>query len=152
MDAGDGGRPPRELRASTAHPELGYELAEEFVADPSASDPAASIQAATSRAEPREGAHAGPVYRRVPGGDLVVPTGRVFVRFDSGDAAADHQEELRAVGYEVEQVPPYATHSAWVRATTGGVTAALRNIHRLDDVPGVVAVEPQMIGPSARRG
>ena len=152
MDAGDASQPPRELPVSTTHPNLSYELAEEFVADPSDSDPAASIRAATSGPDTREGAHSGPVYRRVPGGDMVVPTGRVLVRFNTGDAAADHQDEFRAVGYVVEQVLPYATHTAWLRAATGGVVPALRNLGRLSEVPGVVAVEPQMIGPSAKRG
>lgn len=148
---GEAGRPPRSLPVSTAHPDLRYELADDLVANSSDSNPTASIRAATGPADSPEAAHSGPVYRRVPGGDMVVPTGRVLVRFTEGDTAANHQDALRGAGYEVEQVLPYATHTAWVRAATGGVAASLHGLERLTEVPGVVAVEPQMIGPSARR-
>jgi len=149
--AGDPSQPPRHLPVSTGQPDLRYELADELVANPSEADPTASIRAAADPSQTREGAHQGPVYRRVPGGDVVVPTGRVLVRFTEGEAAADHQDDLRTVGYVVEQVLPYATHTAWVRAATGGVAAALRDLDRLSDLPGVVAVEPQMLGSSAKR-
>jgi hypothetical protein len=125
----DAGPPPRDLPVSTAHPELRYELADEVGADPAA----------------------GPVYRRVPSGEVVVPTGRVLVSFAEDDSAAKHEEDLQAAGYVVDQVLSYAPHAAWVRAATGDVTTALRSLDALAKVAGVVAVEPQMIGSSSKR-
>lgn len=150
-EADDAGQPPRDIPFSTAHPELRYQLAAEFVANPTDPDPSASIRAAPNRTETSAAVDVGPVYRRAPGGDLVVPTGRVLVRFADGDDPAQHQDDLHAVGYVVERVLPYATNTAWVRAATGGVVAALRALEQLSKLPGVVAVEPQMIGSSSKR-
>ncbi|MEO7944426.1 MAG: hypothetical protein ABIR34_13590 [Marmoricola sp.] len=148
---GEASQPPGHLPVSTAHPDLRYELVAELVANPSEADPIASIRAAPSPAEASATGDLGPVYRRVPGGEMVVPTGRVLVRFTEGDAATDHQDDLRTLGYVVEQVLPYATHTAWVRAATGDIAAALRDLDQLSKLPGVVALEPQMIGSSAKR-
>jgi hypothetical protein len=151
VSTGDTGAAPPDIPVSTAHPDLRYQLVDELVADLAGFDPTASIRAAGRQSETRETSQPGPVYRRIPGGEMVVPTGRVLVRFNEGDAAADHQDDLRTIGYVVEQVLPYATHTAWVRAATGGVAAALRDLDRLGDVRGVVAVEPQMIGQRSKR-
>lgn len=150
-DADDAGQPPRDLPASTAHPELRYELADELVAHNSDPDPTATIRSAPSPSRALGVAAGGPVYRRVPGGDMVVPTGRVLVRFADGDAAADHKADLQSVGYIVERVLPYATNTALVRAATGDIAAALRGLDQLSEVAGVVVVEPQMIGSTAKR-
>ena len=127
-DAGTPLAPPREIPVSTAHPELRYQLDEE----------GGSVETA-------------PVYRRVPGGEVVVPTGRVLVRFGDADNATDHESDLRAAGYVVDEVLSYATNTAWVRATDGSIGHGLRAIGELSKLPGVAAVEPEMIGTSARR-
>jgi hypothetical protein len=148
----DDSSPPREVVVSTATPELHYELAEELVADPNGSDPVASIRPASEGADPSDSESWGPVYRRVPSGELVVPTGRVLVGFPPGDVVESHAEELRTARYVVEQVLPYATNTAWVRSATGGVTDALIHLGLLSELPSIVTVEPQMLGQSARRG
>jgi hypothetical protein len=135
---------------STANPDLRYQLADEFVADPTASDPSASVRAAPASSEANAGG--GPVYRRVPGGDMVVPTGRVLVRFADGDAAKDHEKDLQAVGCVVDEVLSYAPNTAWVRAATGDVTDGLQALDSLGKVRGVVALEPEMIGSRSTRG
>ncbi len=139
------------MAVSTAHPELRYELVEDFVADPTASDPSASIRAVPAPSASGTEAEAAPVYRRAPEGDMVVPTGRILVRFADGDEAADHEEDLQAVGCVVDQVLPYATNTAWVRAATGNVTDGLQALDRLAKVRGVVALEPEMIGSRSAR-
>ena len=146
------GQPPREIPVSTAHPELRYQLVEEFVADPIASDPSTSIRAAPTSSATGAEADTGPVYRRVPGGDMVVPTGRVLVRFADGDAAADHKKDLKAAGCVLDQVLPYAPNTAWVRAATGDITGSLHALDRLAKMSGVVALEPEMIGSRSTRG
>lgn len=144
---GEESRPPRSLPVSSERSDLRYEL----VADSIDSNPTASVPAAQGAIDTPDADHSRPVYRRVPGGGVVVPTGRVLVRFSEGDLAASHEDALRSAGYEVDQVLAYATHTAWVRAAAGGVSASLQGLGRLTEVPGVVAVEPQMIGQSAQR-
>jgi hypothetical protein len=95
---------------------------------------------------------AGTVYRRRPGGEPVVATGRAFVRFPEGESAEAHREALAAAGFELEEVPSYAPNAAWVRAGDGSVAAALHGIDALARLPGVERVEPQLVGEAARRG
>jgi hypothetical protein len=108
------------------------------------------VTAAAARREP-ERSSLGPVYRRT-GGGLAVPTGRAFVRFAEGEEAAGHRDELAAAGYELEEVPAYAPHAAWVRPAGGGVVEGLRNLDRLEGLGGVEAVEPELLSEVARKG
>jgi hypothetical protein len=75
------------------------------------------------------------------------PSARVFVRFAEGRVAADAGAALRAAGYEIERVPAWAPHTAWVRphATTPPDPDALARI------PGVVLVEPESQLPRAKK-
>lgn len=130
MDAAEA--PPR-VTVSTSRPDLHYEL----VSD-----------ARTDRADAGD---AGPLYRRAPGGEVVEPTGRVLVRFDADDRADAHTADLAASGFEVDEVLSYAPQAAWVRPGSGRVVDALRGLGRLQQLPGVVAVEPQMIAQRAQR-
>ena len=91
------------------------------------------------------------MYRRGPDGDLVVPTGRVLVRFGDKDDAGDHERDLHTAGYVVDEVLSYATNTAWVRTTNSSIIEALHGIDRLSELPGVVALEPEMIGTSSKR-
>jgi hypothetical protein len=93
----------------------------------------------------------GPVYRHVPGGGLAVPTGRAFVRFAEGDSPSRHEHELATAGYQLEQAPAYAPHAAWVRAASGSVVDALRHLDRLERLPAVESVEPQLLTQARRR-
>jgi hypothetical protein len=92
----------------------------------------------------------GPVYRG-PGGELAVPTGRVLVRFGSGDEAKAHAGAISDAGFQLDEVPRYAPQAAWVLPVSGGVTAALSGIERLQNIPGVEHVEPQVLMAAARR-
>lgn len=125
-----------------------FALADELVADHGGDSQDPEVRPVDAHADATD---QGPVYRRVPGGDIVVPTGLVFVRFGEHDAAEDHRDDLSGAGYALEQVPGYAPHAAWVRAASGSIADALRNVGRLSGLSGVVSVEPQMIGERSRR-
>jgi hypothetical protein len=86
-----------------------------------------------------------------PDGGMVVPTGRVFVRFAEGTAPAQRAGDLRNAGYEIVGVPAYAPQAAWVQAINGSHAAALRGIESLRALVGVENAEPEMLSPAARR-
>lgn len=142
-NVGMSSEPPRELAVSSADPAQRYELDPGLVApDPDAGP--AGVRTAGAAA-------GGPVYRRGPGGDVVVPTGRVLVRLAPGERVDAHGAELEAAGYTIDSVLSYAPHAAWVRATSGATTDALGHLDALTRLPGVEHVEPQMIGEASRR-
>ena len=92
----------------------------------------------------------GPVYA-APDGPLAVPTGLLFVRFAEGTSAAGRRVELERAGFELVQVPGYASHAAWVRAREGGIAASLHKMADAEALPGVENVEPQMLMERAPR-
>lgn len=141
---------PRHLAFSTSRRDVGYELAENLEADGSADDPIASVRARPSGRVDAD-TRSAPVYRRTPGGDVVVPTGRVLVRFAETEVAASHSEELQAVGYILDQLVPYAPHAFWIRAASGGVGDALRGLPRLTERFADAHIEPEMVGTRARK-
>jgi hypothetical protein len=93
----------------------------------------------------------GPVYRRIPGGGIAVPTGRVLVRFGEGDRADNHRAALARAGYVIETVLGYAPQAAWVRARAGGISDALRGLARLEQLPNVEGAEPQILSEASTR-
>jgi hypothetical protein len=135
--------PPRELAVSSAAPDRLYELDPGLVAPDPDAGPAA--------VRPVGDASGGPVYRRRPSGDVVVPTGRVLVRLRSGDTVGAHRAALEKAGYTIESVPSYAPNAAWVRAASGRTADALGQLDALHRLPGVEHIEPQMIEAAARR-
>ena len=142
-------RVPHQVAASSERPELRYEIADDLIATHGGPDGPVthSVGAAGAAAQ---GA-IGPVYRRMPGGGLVVPTGRVLVRFAEGEAAEVHRADLADAGYEIEEVLSYAPHAAWLRACSGDIGDTLAQLGRLAAHPGVENVEPQMLGEVSRR-
>jgi hypothetical protein len=92
-----------------------------------------------------------PVYELVPLGSRAVATGRIFVRFAEQSRAEDAREALQHAGYQVEKIPPWATHTCWVRAESGNVAAALQGLPTLAKLPGIENVEPQMLMPRVHR-
>lgn len=149
---------PRRLPAGGEHGRCAYELADDLVAIHRAGAPGATADGGISvepaggpAAESVEGELPGPVYRRVPGGGLAVPTGRALVRFSEGVSADGQREELARAGYVVEEVLHYAPHAAWVRARSGEIADTLRDLWRLEGLAEVRNVEPQLLSPSARR-
>jgi len=93
---------------------------------------------------------AGPVYV-TPAGGLVVPTGRVLLRYRSGTRALDQAPRLRDVGFEVERALDYAPEALWVRPRGGGVADALESLPHLASLPGVEEAEPQLLLPRSLR-
>jgi hypothetical protein len=147
---------PLQLRASTSRPELRLERALDLVAvhgGTSAALPRAQRLDAVTLVVPAEmatdpalaGSRIGPVYRRVEGGGLVVPTGAVIVRLAEGDPVERHRSELRAAGYELVEALSYAPHAGWVRPVGDDIVEGLRGLGRLEAVPGVENVEPQLL-------
>ena len=152
---------PAELVVETGGVRATYQLVREVVAAhgaerqqvalrPATEGPASELTP-TGESGGSEVASIGPVYRQVPGGQLAVPTGRALVRFAPGDAAHQHRDELAEAGYELDQVLSYAPHAAWVRARSGAIVDALRHLGRLEDVPGVEHVEPQLVSQVSLR-
>lgn len=152
---------PGVLRVRTGRGESIYELAPDLVAihgvEPGPHAVAAfenegvTVEKAERLSEPLAGERLGPVYLQ-PGGALVVPTGRAFVRFAEGERPDRHTDDLRAAGFELEEVPSYAPHAAWVRPAGGGVVEGLQLLERLERLPGVESVEPQLLTQAARKG
>jgi hypothetical protein len=96
----------------------------------------------------------GPVYRRSPGGEPVVPTGRVLVRF-AGTAeragTADHAAVLAAAGYQLTETLGYAPDAVWARASEGGVVGSLSRLDELAAAADVVHAEPELLSERAWR-
>lgn len=145
------GSAPRELRLGEGGGEASYELADDIVAVHGEHD-GFSVESLTAVAQMGlDERLVGPVYRQARSGGLAVPTGRVFVRFAETDAAARHEQALAEAGYEVEGVPSYAPHAAWLRATGGTVGDALGRLEDLQRLPAVEHAEPQLLTVAARR-
>lgn len=92
-----------------------------------------------------------PVYELHPGGSPAVPTGLVFIRFREGVDLASRQQEIEEASYQVAQVPPFASNAAWLRARSGAIADALTGIQKLEALPDVENVEPQMLMESTPR-
>ncbi len=147
-------RAPRQLPVSTERPELRYEIADDLVA--TLGQPEQSLAQTVRPLVEVAGAATGettigPVYRRVPGGGLVVPTGRVLVRYVEGEPVERHRDELAGAGYDIDEVLSYAPHAAWLRARSGDIADTLAGLDRLAAQPGIENVEPQMVGDVSRR-
>jgi hypothetical protein len=93
----------------------------------------------------------GPVYGLQPSGLPAVPTGRVFVRFAAGVQAESRRQEISRAGYELVESVSYAPHAAWLRSRSGDIADALTGIPKLEQLPDVENVEPQMLMESVRR-
>jgi hypothetical protein len=91
-----------------------------------------------------------PAYTR-SGTKIVVPTGRVFVRFRDTVSASTRREDVEGAGYRILKTLPYAPNAAWLEADDGRATSALANIGRLEALSEVVNVEPQLLAPRVAR-
>jgi hypothetical protein len=92
-----------------------------------------------------------PVYGLEPSGLPAVPTGQVFIRFAEGIKAEERRQEINQAGYEIVQSLSYAPQAAWLRARSDDIADALAEISKLEQLPDVENVEPQMLKESARR-
>lgn len=91
------------------------------------------------------GAALGPVYRMSPGGGIVVPTGRLLVRYAAGSRIEEHADQLARAGFEVDQGLGFAPHAGWVRARSGSIADALGAVAALRGLAGVEHVEPEAV-------
>ena len=96
------------------------------------------------------GARVIPVYSLGTGTQPLVPTGRVLIRFNEGEPVETHRRAIEDAGYRLAGSLPYARHAAWVESPEGAAPA-LRDLPRLESLPGVVQVEPEMAGRRATR-
>jgi hypothetical protein len=153
---------PRRLRVRGERAQTLYELATDLIAVHGAGpspDAISLLEGGAVAVERLSGARSdalrrgalGPVYRRVPGGGVAVPTGQVFVRLAEGQRAEERRAELERSGYRIEEVPAYAPHAAWIRPASDEIADGLRNLDRLERLPAVARVEPQFLAEASRR-
>jgi hypothetical protein len=93
----------------------------------------------------------GPIYTLQADGTLAVPTGLVFIRFVEGVEVELHREAIKQAGYEIAQSLSYAPQAAWLRAQSGNILDALVGISKLESIPNVENVEPQMLMERVQR-
>ncbi|HSQ18808.1 MAG TPA: hypothetical protein VLR92_00405 [Blastocatellia bacterium] len=86
-----------------------------------------------------------PIYELQPGGSPAVPTGLIFIRLREGVDVASRRQEIERRGYEIAQTVPYASNAAWLRATSASIADALAGIAKLEALPDIENVEPQML-------
>ena len=86
-----------------------------------------------------------PVYRLGQNGPLGVPTGRVFIRFQSSVRVSERRDELYACGFTIQETLSYAPHAVWVQSTDGKIATALNSLEKLHALRDVMLVEPQML-------
>ena len=79
-----------------------------------------------------------------------IPTGRVLVRFADSIKAESRAGDLKKLGYRIAQTLVYAPNAAWLESESG-MTDALRNIERVEQLAGVENVEPQFLSPRAAK-
>jgi hypothetical protein len=113
-------------------------------------DSAVAVFRGTPDGGTRAGGRIGPVYRSARG-RLLVPTGRVLVRFRTGVAAESRRRDIEAAGYAIEEVLPYAAEAAWVHRPGDDVAEALAGLEALRRLAGVDHVEPQLLSRAAQR-
>lgn len=154
---------PAQLKHSTEHPQRVYQRAADLYAvqedEVVASAPAeqslrtddghrVAIHRCAPGAAPR-GAQA--VYVEAAGGQRMVPSGRVFVRFADTVKAESRRALLLAAGFRITALPSYARHAAWLEADDRVAAHALAGVSRLEALPDVENVEPQWLGARQAR-
>lgn len=85
-----------------------------------------------------------PVYRLKPNGPQGVPSGHVFIRFQTQISVEERRQELNARGFSIRESLSYAPQAAWLQSTDGNIATALHNFAKLRDLNDVMLVEPQM--------
>ncbi len=103
-----------------------------------------------ARSEPGAPPAVYPVYAQ-ESGYMVIPTGRLLVRFDDAVSAESRAADLNRAGYHIAQALSYAPNAAWIVANGDSLEAALNNIAQLEGLPDVRNVEPQLIAPRANK-
>jgi len=146
---------PKQLRASTQHPNIVYVRDDEHYAVHGR--PAVGRAVVLTEGESGIAIYEGhpkdleknvtAVYRNDSA--LAVPTGRVLVRFAEGVDASEHAKTLAKAGYRIEQQLSYAPNAAWLCDTDNDIAGALCHIEDLEKMPDIENVEPQLLSPRA---
>lgn len=157
---------PAEIRASTLHPGLRYVRAPHYftiyghlpigiatVISLSGSEGEIAICRgdAAEMASAAEVSEIAPAYALAPAGPLSAPSGLVFIRFEDGVDVADRKEEIARADYIVVKRVPQAPNAAWLAAASRRVADALEGIGRLEQIPRVANIEPQMLSERVHR-
>ena len=85
------------------------------------------------------------VYEDPVSGAIVVPTGRVFIRFAASLRVETMRTEIERAGYIIASELSYAPNAAWVEDIAGNVAHALAHLDRLEQIAGIENVEPQLL-------
>lgn len=140
---------PKQLQIGSPDP-AAYELKADYYAlnyDPDTTPPAQAIATidgiAIFAGAPIDPSVATAVYG-LSGQALAVPTGQVFVRFSSGNAA-DRQAAIAAAGYRIAEILDYAPEAAWLQASSGTIADALTQLAALQALADIAAIEPQLL-------
>ncbi len=157
---------PAEIKASTGHPDLKYVRKPNYFTiyghPPSGIATVVAFsgsegEIAICRGDVAEIARAAevsetaPAYALAPAGPLSAPSGLVFIRFEDGVDIVARMEEIARADYIVVKRVPQAPNAAWLGATSRRVADALEGIGRLERIPNVVNVEPQMLSERVHR-
>lgn len=89
-----------------------------------------------------------PAYAFSDAESPAIPTGRIFIQ---RAPTLDLADSLQPLGYDVESVPGYAPHAAWIVASDGSIASALSGLEKLFAAAGIDSVEPQMLRAAAFR-
>ena len=157
---------PAEIKASTRHPDLKYVRTPQYFTiyghvprdittimalSGSEGEIAICRGDAAEMARAAEVSETAPVYSLAPAGPLSAPSGLVFIRFEDGVDVVARKEEIARADYIVVKRVPQAPNAAWLAATSRRVADALDGIGRLEQIPNVVNVEPQMLSERVHR-
>ena len=85
------------------------------------------------------------VYTSDDSDDYLVPTGKVFIRFEDKALLKEHTDELERVGFRLNQLAPFVENAGWLESDKNDIAEALRDYPLLASLPEVVHVEPQML-------
>lgn len=132
---------PARVQHSTTRPDVEYVLEPGYHARYDARTGEVEVREKSSK--PTAGGEH-PVYK-LGGGSFAVPTGLVFIRFREGENAKDRTADIIRAGYHLADTSEYAPHTAWVRAASGQICDALRQLAALGALGGVENVEPQFV-------
>lgn len=106
---------------------------------------------AAEMARAAEVSETAPAYALAPAGPLSAPSGLVFIRFEDGIDITARMEEIARADYIMVKRVPQAPNAAWLAATSRRIADALEGIGRLEQIPNVANIEPQMLSERVHR-
>jgi hypothetical protein len=92
-----------------------------------------------------------PVYAAAENTPPAVATERLFLSLRDDLAIDSVRDDIDTLGFDIDDLPAYAPHSAWLRPKSGLVVDALSKLERLRALPGAARVDPQLLRPVSRK-